>query len=242
MTKMQIIKNLITQLSSMCWGYAADLVQAKPLYSYLAFTELSTDGDATVEGMANVHIVPYFCNGAAIGTKRADCDTIVRAMIRRMAIQPDRTLADAANSFYTEHTSSSSYDGELKLEKHWEPLFRKLLKKAGNNCRFVFLIDALNECSEPKEWEKFLKFMNRILKAHTNVSLICSSHVHVDVRRRFRPEDHGGHDVVKVEYATPQKTAEAMRSFIDGELTRRNKFALESIFCMFSLVQIHARS
>lgn len=52
----------------------------------------------------------------------------------------------------------------------------------------------------------------------------------------LKPEDHGGHDVVKVEYATPQKTAKAMRSFIDGELTRLNKFALESIFCMFSLV------
>lgn len=162
------------------------MVQAKPLYSYLAFTELSTDGDATVEGMADVHIVPYFSNGAAIGTKRADCDSIVRAMIRRVALQPDRTLADAANSFYTENTSSSSYDGDLKLEKHWELSFNKLLEKAGGSCRFVFLINALDECSEPKEWEKFLKFMNRILKAHTNVSLICSSHVHMDVRGFFK--------------------------------------------------------
>jgi hypothetical protein len=53
---------------------------------YLTFTTLSTDVEVALSGGNDLRIIPYFCNTAEIGTKRADCETIVRAMVRRMAL------------------------------------------------------------------------------------------------------------------------------------------------------------
>ncbi|KAF7503177.1 hypothetical protein GJ744_004247 [Endocarpon pusillum] len=52
----------------------------------LVFADLSTSGGLASESESVVRIVPYFCNASESGTKRADCETIIRAMIRRKAL------------------------------------------------------------------------------------------------------------------------------------------------------------
>ncbi len=114
----------------------------------LVFADLSTFGGSALESESVVSIVPYFCNASETGTKRADCETIIRAMICRMVLQPDGTLAKAANDFYLLQQSSAANDGDLTLEEHWFPLFKELLISAGSGCHFVFLVDALDECDK----------------------------------------------------------------------------------------------
>ena len=196
----------------------------------LVFADLSTSGGLASESESVVRIVPYFCNASKIDTKRADCETIIRAMVRRMALQPDGTLAKAANDFYVREHSSEANDGDLTLKEHWSPLFEELLTSAGSAYHFVFLVDALDECDKPTDWEKLLKFMNGIIQSHANVSFICSSHSHVRVDKIFQ---NGAHDssIVVIEDVNAQRNSEALTAYIDGEIQRRRADAGESIFC-----------
>ena len=196
----------------------------------LVFADLITFGGSASGGESELRIVPYFCDAAKPGTKRADCETIVRAMIRRLALQPDLTLAKAANDFYTLQQSSAAHDGEFELDEHWDPLFRALFTSAGSECRFVFLVDALDECEKPAEWEKLLKFMSGILQSYANVSFICSSHSHVRVDKFFNKHSPD-FNIVAIEDVNATSTNEPLRSYINGEIQRRQADAGDSIFC-----------
>ena len=200
----------------------------------LVFADLSTFDASVLESESVFRIVPYFCNASKIGTKRADCETIIRAMIRRMALQPDGTLAQAANDLYLQQHSSAAHDGELTLEEHWYPLFEELLASAGNGCHWIFLVDALDECDEPTDWEKLLKFMNDIIQSCPNVSFICSSHSQVSVDRFFQNEAQGS-SIVAIEDLNEGRNSAALSAYINGEIERRKADAGESIFCELHL-------
>ncbi|KAI9888557.1 MAG: hypothetical protein M1814_006827 [Vezdaea aestivalis] len=194
----------------------------------LAFADLSTFGGSVSENESMVRVVPYFCNGSEIGTKRADWETILRAMIRRMALQPDGTLAEAANKVYLKHGSAAS-DEDLTVKEHWDPLFNKLLTSAGNGCYFVFLVDALDECDKTKDWEDLLKFMKQIIESYSNVSFICSSHSHVEVDKFFQDKAQES-SIVVIEDVDSGRNSKALEAYINGEIQRREPDAGKSVF------------
>lgn len=196
----------------------------------LVCADLSAFGGSALESESVISIVPYFCNGVGSGTKRADCETIIRAMICRMALQPDGTLAKAANDLYIWGQSSAANGVKLTLKKHWEPLFKGLLTSAGSECHFVFLVDALDECDKPTDWEYLLKFMNGIIQSYPNVSFICSSHSHVKVDTFFQNEAQDS-SIVAIEDVNAGCTSEAFSAYINGEIQRRKADAKGSIFC-----------
>ena len=195
----------------------------------LVFAHLSTFRGPALERETEVRIVPYFCDASKIGTKLADCETIIRAMIRRMALQPDGTLAEAAKDLHTVQQSSAANDGDLTLKDHWVPLLRKLIS-AGSGYHFVFLVDALDECDKPTDWEKLLRFMNGIIQSYPNVSFICSSHAHVRVDTFFRNEAQDS-SIVAIEDVNARRNSKAISAYINGEIQRREADAGGSIFC-----------
>lgn len=151
-------------------------------------------------------------------------------MIRRMALQSDGSLVKAANDFYLEQQSSTGNDGALTLEEHWYPLLRYRLTSAGRGLHFVFLVDALDECNKPVDWEKLLKFMSSTMLSYSNVSFICSSHAHVAVDRFFPgiAQDPG---MLVTEDVSASRTHISFNAYIDGEIQRRKADARGSIFC-----------
>ena len=189
---------------------------------------LSTFGDSAWESESVVRIVPYFCNASQTGTKRADCETIIRAMIRRMALESDGTLAKAVNEFYLDQQSTKANDGALDLREHWYPLFKNLLSRSG--CHFVFLVDALDECENPTDWEDLLKFMKDIIQSCSNVSFICSSHSHVEVDKFFQDKGQDS-SIVAIEDVNAERTGEALSAYVNGEIERRKVDAGDSAFC-----------
>ena len=209
---------------------------------YLTFLALSTSAETQLEGVDDLRIIPYFCNGAEIGTKRADCETIIRAMIRRMALSPDLTLAKPANDMCIKQKSATAQDGELTLEREWEPLFEKLIEINTGKCHFVLLVDALDECADASEWETLLNFLNDVINKHANVSLICSSHAHVKLDSFFASSHkEESTDIVAAVHVSEEKTAAAIKAYIAGELTRRKIKAGKSVFCKFELLIMAAR-
>ena len=194
----------------------------------LVFANLSTLGGLASESKSVVRIVPYFCNAFQTGTKRADCETIIRAMIRRMALEPNGTLAKAVNVFYQGQQSSKANDGDLQLAKHWRPLFEDLLSRSG--CHNVFLVDALDECEKPTDWEQLLKFMKDIIESYPNVSLIFSSHSHVRIDKFFQDAGQDS-SIVAIEDVKAERTSEALHAYVDGEIERRKADAGDSAFC-----------
>ncbi|KAI9659856.1 MAG: hypothetical protein M1821_001208 [Bathelium mastoideum] len=198
---------------------------------YLAYLALSTYAESQLEGVNDLRIIPYFCNGAEIGTKRADCETIIRAMIRRMALSPDLTLAKPANDMCIKQKSVAAQDGELTLHRDWEPLFEKLIEINTDKCHFVLLVDALDECADALEWETLLNFLNGVINKYANISLTCSSHAHVKLDSFFASIDkEESTDIVAAVHVTEKKTAAAIKAYIAGELARRKSKARKSVF------------
>ncbi|MCJ1470251.1 hypothetical protein MMC07_008896 [Pseudocyphellaria aurata] len=191
----------------------------------LVFENLSTFGGLASDSESVVKIVPYFCDASEIGTKRADCETIIRAMIRRMALQSNGTLAKDVNAFYHEQQSSAANDGDLKLEEDWCPLFKKILPRS--ECHIVFLVDALDECEKPADWEKLLKFMKDIIQLYPNVRFICSSHCHLSVDKFFQDKGQDS-SIVAIEDMNAGRNREALRAYINGEIQRREADAGEN--------------
>ncbi|KAI9689730.1 MAG: hypothetical protein M1822_009612 [Bathelium mastoideum] len=173
---------------------------------YLAYLALSTYAESQLEGANDLRIIPYFCNSAEIGTKRADCETIIRAMIRRMALSPDLTLAKPATDLYIERQSATAEDGEPSLHRDWEPLFEKLIEINLGKCHFVLLVDALDECADASEWETLLHSLNGVINKYANISLICSSHAHVELDSFFTSTDKkGSTDIVVAVHVTEKR-------------------------------------
>ena len=176
-------------------------------------------------GSRAVRIVPYFCDANKAGTTRPDYETIIRALIRHLSLLPDFTLATPAQDLYNKATSTKQENDNLAIDE-WEDLFEKLVKGAEDDYQSIFIVDALDECLDLREAERFLKFMSkRIMGACPNVYLLCSSRQHVRVRDFFCEQIRYEVEV------TPAATAHDMETFITGELARRKEDAGDSVFC-----------
>ena len=174
-------------------------------------------------GSREVRVVPYFCE--AKGSTRPDYKTIIRALIRNLSLLPNFSLAKVAQDWYSKATSTRGQGDDLDIGE-WEDLFKDLVQDGANEYKFVFIVDALDECLDLREAELFLNFMsNRIMSFCPNVCLLCSSHQQVRVSDYFCEERR--HDVE----VTPTATAHEMKNFITGERARRKSTSGDSIFC-----------
>ena len=173
-------------------------------------------------GSRAVRIVSYYCDANKAGTTRPDYETIIRALSRHLSLLPDFTLAKPAEDLYSKATSNQ----EENVIDDWEDLFEKLVKGAADDYQFIFIVDALDECLDLREAERFLKFMSkRIVGVYPNVYLLCSS------RQQVRVSDFFCEDIRYEVEVTPAATAHDMENFITGELARRKEDAGDSVFC-----------
>ena len=179
-------------------------------------------------GSRKVRIVPYFCE--AKGTTRPDYETIIRALIRHLSLLPDFSLAKVARDWYSKATSTRGQGDDPDVGE-WEDFFEELVQGAVREYKFVFIVDALDECLDLREAELFLDFMSkRIMRSYPNVYMLCSSHQQVRVSDYFYEERR--HDVE----VTPTATAHEMEKFITGERERRKSTSGDSIFCKWNPV------
>lgn len=187
-------------------------------------------------------IARYFCNATSTGEARPTYETIIRGLLRRLALSPDLNLVDPVSKLYkettvlrasnTKHKIAETEVGEAISMNRWEEVFVQVIARHSENCHYVLVLDALDECSDSSEVEEVLRFMSKVLKDHRNVSLLCSSHEQVHLEDYFGPgNSHVGTNVLLTVDVTERRTASQMKRFIDGEVDRRRRIATKSIFC-----------
>ncbi|PMD15105.1 hypothetical protein NA56DRAFT_357310 [Hyaloscypha hepaticicola] len=135
-----------------------------------------------------MRVVPYFCTALTGESKRADYQTIIRALSRKISLLPDFTLAQRAEALHSQNNRGLQ---ELVGILAWEEFLRGLLRDDKGTTDFVFVIDALDECDsseEPVDSEKLLDFMRGLMGEFPNVQMLCSSRQHVPVQKYFGDE------------------------------------------------------
>ena len=176
-------------------------------------------------GSRVLRVVPYFCDASNTGSTRPDYETIIRALVRRLSLLPDFTLAKPAQDLYNSATSTRGQGDDPEIGV-WEDLFEKLIDAGAHEYQFVFIVDALDECRDLPQVEKFLKYMkHRVMGQDSNVYLLCSSHQQVRVSNHFHKE------ILQDVEVTAAATAYEMERFVNGELERRKEDSGDSIFC-----------
>lgn len=202
---------------------------------YHTYITLKKHGRFNLQGR-ELRIIPYFCAVNKTGSTRPNFETIIRAMVWRLARLPDFTLAEPAQQRYNKMTSAQGQTEDSKPD-WWTDLFKELIKSGADQYHFVFIVDALDECieptaDEPSAAEKVLEFMSNIMKLYTNVCLLCSSHQQVRVCDYFGLDNKFyGENILQEVEVTVNATEDAMKAFITGELSRREMGAGGSIFC-----------
>ena len=179
------------------------------------------------------------------GTERPTYDTVIRRLVSRLSRLPDFTLAEPAQQRYSKLKRGKRFDNGSDPD-WWTLRFEELIAGTTDRCQFVFLIDALDECSEIATEEqhpaavKFLKFMRKVMSMVPNISLLCSSHQHVPMFDYFGPDDQShGKDMLQLIEVTPTTTLEQMKNFVTVELERRMEQEKEkveykqSVFCKY---------
>lgn len=194
---------------------------------YHAYHALRDNPEMQPIGM-ELRVIRYFCDAKKMGTKPPSSETIIRALTWRLSLLPDFTLADATQKRYNKFISSPGSHDDLDIKK----LFKKLITSGADQYRFVFLIDALDECIDSEQLADFLTFMSTVLESAANVYLLCSSHKYVNVGTFFGAGNtYVREDILEVVDVTAAKSAAGMKEFIPGELERRKEKANASIFC-----------
>lgn len=171
-----------------------------------------------------MRVIPYFCTALTGESKRADYQTIIRALSRKISLLPDFTLAQQAEAFHNQNNRGLQ---ELVHILAWEDLLRDLLRDDKGATDFVFVIDALDECDsseEPGDSGKLLDFMRGLLVEFPNVQMLCSSRDHVPAQKYF------GDDIL-YKVSALAAPAEEIQNFIRDEIESWRSQQKDSIFC-----------
>lgn len=191
-----------------------------------------------------LRIIPYFCDASETGTTRPTYETIVRRLIARLSLLPDLTLAEPALTRYEKLTSAEGQNDDDDPD-WWTPTFKELIADGADQYHFVFLIDALDESIDlstdgPAAAEVFLQKVSEVMKSHSNVSLLCSSHQQVPLPKYFGAGNlFCDIDTLEDIEVTAAATLKQMETFVTVEIERRKLGAQESAFCKYQLVYSH---
>ena len=177
-----------------------------------------------------LRVIYYFCNANETNT-RPTYSTILRGLLRRMALLPDFTLIPSVQTVYNKAKEPYAPDRYPEL-CDWEELFSDIILNGGDDYHFVLILDALDECDEPEsEVEKLLEFLTKLMKKYQNLSILCSSHAQVRVSKFFGPNNkYMGSDTLSTVQATSQYAEAELEKFIQEEPKRRAPKADNSIF------------
>jgi hypothetical protein len=174
-------------------------------------------------------LIPYFCTASRDGKVRPDYETIVRSFARKLAWNPNFTVAQPAKTLFS--TSNHGTNEELPVTK-WETLLKNLIAGLPKQSVAIFFVDALDECISENDYGQLLKYMGEIMQESPNVRLLCSSREHVPVPRLLGRVPQSD---VKVLAESTKIDVEAL---IKGEIARRRPKCYmegESVFCTFLL-------
>lgn len=195
----------------------------KTTIMYRILEHLRSSGSVLVDG--SIRIVHYFCDANTLGTIRPDHATILRALLRRLSLLPNYTLDAAVQDKYVELSSAARSDSVMRVVD-WERLFEDIIAKDGATAKFVFVVDALDECVDSQQSQLFLNFMKRILGSTQKSFMIFSSRDHIAVDEYF------DESLLHVVASKADSTQPDMRVFIEGEVEFREQHAgKRCIFC-----------
>ncbi len=116
-----------------------------------------------------LQVIPYFCDTS----KRANYETIIRSIARKLSLLPDFTIAQAALKFYNKKKTGRTSTIYIK---EYEDLVRSLLGERSKSHNIALVIDALNECDPSQDAERLCAFINEIVSNHPEVQVLFSSH------------------------------------------------------------------
>ena len=168
-----------------------------------------------------VRLLPYFCYAKA-ASQRPNYETILRGLLWHLSLLPNGRLAPKAREEY--NLAPSRKSGQIHISS-WEKLFLSVLDSYSERDQLVFVIDALDECTDSSEADKFLRFMANKVLIRSNVHLLCASQMHITVDRYF-PADR----LSNIEM-TLAATRHDMEKFVDGEISRRKQASQGNVFC-----------
>ena len=192
-------------------------------------------------------IARYFCNATSTGENRPKHETVIRGMLRRLALSPDCSLIEPVETLYTASTLLRAKKAEDRISetkvgdnvppRECEKVFGQAIASSAKRCHYVLIVDALDECVDSSEVEKVLKFMSNVLKTHANVSLLCSSHVQVSLGDYFGPNNsYKNADMLLPMDVTAEKTTSQIERFINKDIERRIPIAKDSVFCKLAML------
>ncbi|KAH7393847.1 hypothetical protein DE146DRAFT_660167 [Phaeosphaeria sp. MPI-PUGE-AT-0046c] len=204
--------------------------KGKTTIMYHTYVSMDTSADFRLVDK-ELRVIPYFCDASSTdqtNQKRPKHETILRGLLWHMSLLPDFGLAEPVQDKYNAYHSTRAPKQKPEVED-WETLFTNLV--SDDRYHYTFMVDALDECLSPEQSAKFLEFMSKVLKAHPNTSLLCSSHAQVNIQVFFgQDNDYFGADTLEVVDVTAEKSMDDMNYFIQSELERRRVQAKRSIF------------
>lgn len=119
----------------------------------------------------------YYCSGSKTENQLhgPTHEDIIRGLCHRLAWNESGHIAQSAKTFYqqccTEHDQKPH-------TKRWENLLKDLITER-KDCRTLFIVDGIDECSDKAERRKFLRFVLEV--QNDGVYLILSSRPQVEV-------------------------------------------------------------
>ncbi|KAH8637878.1 hypothetical protein IG631_05648 [Alternaria alternata] len=167
-------------------------------------------------------VISYFCS--ARGTKRPDCETVIRSLIRKLSWKSDYSVSESARSLYIKCTKGLKNDLSTK---DWQRALIDVIQEYGKTARIVFLVDALDELADIEQWVDLLRCTREVTNECHNVYLIYTSHIQVVVDDYFDKS-------ILLQYEVKQSdTKKDMENFIDKEIAFRSldPGSRSSIFC-----------
>ncbi|KAI0965843.1 hypothetical protein F4678DRAFT_312854 [Xylaria arbuscula] len=166
----------------------------------------------TSEPIPDIRFVPYYCyaSGTSKESKAPKHETIVRALCRRLAWNAGASIAKPARDFYGITTRDP--DASSSVTSTWEPLLKDLI--AFSKSTIIFVIDALDECEDMKEYNRFLRFLGGLPSTPKGPYCLISSRPHVRVRDYFNAS-------IQVD-ATNQEAKDDMKKFITDQIDSKN--------------------
>lgn len=137
------------------------------------------DGYPPRDDVKGLQVISYFCDTS----KRANYETVIRSIGRKLSLLPDFTIARKAQDFYNKHTSGLTATIYIK---EYEDLVRDLLNERSKSYNIVLLIDALNECDPFQDAERLCAFISEIVSKNPQVCVLFSSHEQLSGSEQFK--------------------------------------------------------
>ncbi|KAI1743019.1 hypothetical protein F4680DRAFT_410812 [Xylaria scruposa] len=167
-----------------------------------------------------VRFVPYYCyaSGTNKESKAPKHETIVRALCYRLAWNDNGSIAKPTRDLFE---AARDIDASFTVKSTWEPLLKDLI--AYSKKKVVFVIDALDECESPKQYNLFLEFLRRLPNTPQGPYCLISARPHVQVRDYFN-------SLIQLDAAN-EMAKQDMKIFIKDQIdSQNNGTGAKSIF------------